>query len=151
MSHLLVVVWSFWYLVDFIHWNGYVVILTKFSPQVALEVAEMRIPGQLVTNFCQNIGILFEDDNYQYSRWRKFRRGDHIAGLVVNYGISNTIVLDIPQFTTKTAISPFHCHLWCCHWVCINNLGHMPVQKLAVKENFAPWCHQFVFHNFTTI
>ena len=27
-----------------------------------------------------------------------------IAGLVVNYGISNTIVLDIPYFTTKPAI-----------------------------------------------
>ena len=26
----------------------------------------------------------------------------HIAGLVVNYSISNTIVLEIPQFTTKT-------------------------------------------------
>ena len=27
---------------------------------------------------------------------------DELAALVVNYGISNTIVLDIPQFTTKT-------------------------------------------------
>ena len=26
----------------------------------------------------------------------------HIAVLGVNYGISNTIVLEIPQFTTKT-------------------------------------------------
>ena len=31
----------------------------------------------------------------------------HIYGLVVNYSISNTIVLEIPQFTTKTAIWSF--------------------------------------------
>ena len=29
----------------------------------------------------------------------------HIADLVVNYGISNTIVLEIPYVTTKTGIS----------------------------------------------
>ena len=29
---------------------------------------------------------------------------DHITGLVVNYGISNTTVLEIPKLTTKTAI-----------------------------------------------
>ena len=29
--------------------------------------------------------------------------GDEFAGLAVNYGISNTYALDIPQFTTKPA------------------------------------------------
>ena len=29
---------------------------------------------------------------------------NHIAGLVENYGISNTFVLEIPQFTIKTVV-----------------------------------------------
>ena len=29
---------------------------------------------------------------------------DYVVGLVVNYGISNTIVLEIPYFTTKVMI-----------------------------------------------
>ena len=32
---------------------------------------------------------------------------DHIAVLVVNYGISNIIVLETPLFTTKPVISRF--------------------------------------------
>ena len=39
----------------------------------------------------------------------KLRNGKevvHLTFLVVNYGISNTIVLEIPEFTTKPAI--FH-------------------------------------------
>ena len=35
---------------------------------------------------------------------RIHKRIEHSAGLVVNYGISRTIVLDIPQFTTKTEV-----------------------------------------------
>ena len=34
----------------------------------------------------------------------------HIAGLVVDYGISNTILLEIPQFTTKQAIYAYTVH-----------------------------------------
>ena len=33
----------------------------------------------------------------------------HIAGLVVNYGISNTVVLEIPKFSTKPVIKPVAC------------------------------------------
>ena len=39
---------------------------------------------------------------YQMSQMKKNHW--YNAGLVVNYGISNAIVLEIPQFTTKPAI-----------------------------------------------
>ena len=42
----------------------------------------------------QDWGRLYIEDNGSY----------YIAGLVVNYGISNTFVLEIPQFTAKQAI-----------------------------------------------
>ena len=40
-----------------------------------------------------------ERAQFQYKKWLSMNRDSHhwdIAGLVVNYGISNTIVLEIP-------------------------------------------------------
>ena len=38
----------------------------------------------------------------ELTTWLSSFRYQHIAILVVNYGISNTVVLEIPQFTTKS-------------------------------------------------
>ena len=41
---------------------------------------------------------------FAHGNFKRIFHQMHIAGLVVNCGISNTVVLEIPWFTTKTAI-----------------------------------------------
>ena len=73
--------------------------------------------------------------------WRCYNEWNQTAALVVNYGIYITIVLEIPQFTTKIFIcapiilSP---NYGCRYWVSTEN-GHDDVIKLKYFPRYWPF------------
>ena len=48
--------------------------------------------GNIASSLIENISLLVKDKLVVLKAWK----GCHIDGLMVNYGISNTIVLEIP-------------------------------------------------------